>query len=193
VREKWQLDGASFHHLLAVLDPDPESAGRAYELLRKKLVVFFRTRCSFEPEALADEVLDRVARRLAEGEPVRDLSSYCRGVALNVSREARRGKPLASLAGVDPPAPVASEEEPLDEPLRQCLAELGPGDRELVIRYYEGDGRRRIENRERLAVARGLSPNALRIRVHRLRSDLEACVAQRRQAAAMKSFGSSGH
>lgn len=182
-RGKWTLTQAALRHLLAVLDPDPDRAGREYELLRRKLVVFFRSRCGPEPEALADEVLDRLARRLAEGEDVRDLASYSRGVALNVCREALRVRPTASLEGVDPPAADPPEPEPLADPLRCCLDALAPADRDMVLRYYEGEGRRRIDNREVLAAALGLSPNALRIRVYRLRGELEACVGEGRRGA----------
>ncbi|MBL8114745.1 MAG: hypothetical protein JNK60_17825, partial [Acidobacteria bacterium] len=46
----------------------------------------------------------------------------------------------------------------------------------LLLRYYQGDGASRIENRKALADELHVPMNALRIRVHRLRERLERCV-----------------
>ena len=59
--------------LLMRLDSDPAKAWEQYRSLRCRLVKFFEwNQCTF-PEELADEVLDRVARKPAE-EEIRDVS-----------------------------------------------------------------------------------------------------------------------
>jgi RNA polymerase sigma factor (sigma-70 family) len=172
---RWSLSGPAFEGLLACLHEDREQAGVEYELLRRKLLMYFQQRGARGPEELCDEAFDRVARRLAEGEPVRDVGRYAYGVAQNLLREQMRSPPAPAPPPATPPEDVA-EGERLDACLRQCLNSLSPSNRELVIRYYQDDGRTRIQRRERLAREQGLSPNGLRIRIYRLRVDLEGCL-----------------
>jgi hypothetical protein len=46
----------------------------------------------------------------------------------------------------------------------------------MLLRYYEHEGGARIRARHAQAAGLGLAPGALRIRLHRLRTRLEACV-----------------
>jgi hypothetical protein len=46
----------------------------------------------------------------------------------------------------------------------------------LLIEYYKGEKGDRIRHRKLLARQLGIPPNALRIRVHRIREKLERCV-----------------
>ncbi len=46
----------------------------------------------------------------------------------------------------------------------------------MILSYYEGKQRTRIENRKRLAETLGVPMNSLRIRVHRIREKLESCL-----------------
>src|SRR6476620_5084421 len=91
-----RLDHAALAALLAHLGGDPDSAGRAYEDLRQRLLAFYRSRLVPEAEELADECLDRVSRRLKEGEEVRSIRLYVRGIAQRVLQEHLR---LAQLRG----------------------------------------------------------------------------------------------
>jgi hypothetical protein len=53
---------------------------------------------------------------------------------------------------------------------------LPQDDAQLVLDYYRGEQRTKIEQRRRLAAERNLSPNALKIRACRIRDKLEACI-----------------
>jgi hypothetical protein len=53
---------------------------------------------------------------------------------------------------------------------------LKPEQRELVVDYYGGAERQRIDRRRDLAARLGISMNALAIRVCRIRGALETCV-----------------
>ena len=53
--------------------------------------------------------------------------------------------------------------------------------RSLVLAYYEGERGAKIANRRRLAEALGLSDNALRSRVQRLRDRLQTCIERCRE------------
>jgi DNA-directed RNA polymerase specialized sigma24 family protein len=178
------LNHESFESLLRALGPDRERAGERYEVMRERLVRFFSWRGARDAEDLADETFDRVGRRLREGEQVRmpDLAPYLLGVARNVLREAwerdrRRGAVQESARRVW----VAAQAAPRDEPpalecLLRCLRSFPQQTRQLVLLYYEEEGSRQVEHRRGLAEGLGLGPNALRIRMHRLRARLEECV-----------------
>jgi len=62
--------------------------------------------------------------------------------------------------------------------LEECLASRQPEDRNLILQYYQGVQREKIENRQQLAASLGLSANALAIRACRIRAGLEHCVDQ---------------
>src|SRR5688572_19620497 len=75
------LTRESLDGLLALLDADRERAGEEYEVLRARLVRIFEWRGSVAPEEHADETLNRVARKVGEGEAVRDVHAFAGGVA----------------------------------------------------------------------------------------------------------------
>jgi RNA polymerase sigma factor (sigma-70 family) len=180
-----RADAEGFERLLAALHPERDRAGEAYERIRRRLVKFFEWRGARFPEDLGDETLDRVMKRLREGERIRaaDPLTYCYGVARNVLREswdregrAPEARDPAHLADPAPPHPEAAEAERRLACLERCLERVPPETRQLVIAYYQDRGVVKIERRRSLAARLGIRPNALRLRMHRLRGDLEACV-----------------
>ncbi len=62
--------------------------------------------------------------------------------------------------------------------LEQCVGKLEPANRDMIMRYYVGKERAKIENRRALAESLGITINALSIRTCRLRDKLEACVGE---------------
>lgn len=169
--------------LLKHLDPDREQAGERYEEIRRRLVRLFEWRGCASPEDLADETINRVARRMAEGVELRsaDPYGYFCGVAHLVYKEvlrrsARERTALESGDWLPEPAEEPAEDERLDA-LRQCLGQLSPEQRRLVLLYHQGENN--IRGRKSLSEDLGIPMNALRIRVHRLRRKLEDCVQER--------------
>src|SRR5215472_18339855 len=91
-RRKWTLTQEAFDKLLSALGDDRESAGEKYIEIRGNLTRFFEWRgCPF-PEDHADETINRVAKRIAEGEEIRNPSSYCVGVARMLLLEIAKGR-----------------------------------------------------------------------------------------------------
>lgn len=175
------LTKESLERLLVALDKDRERAGEKYEHLRRKLVKFFEWRaCGVVAMDLADETINRVARRIDQGTEVHDVSSYAYGVGrmvyLEWRREVRQAESLRDTAALD-----VSSREPLEAALLECFdACLGKQpleSRELIVAYYQEQRRPRIEVRRELAQRLGVPINALRIRAHRIRLKLEECVA----------------
>ena len=171
-----RLNRRRLEALLARLDPDRDGAGRQYERLRRRAAASFAARGAPNVDELTDEVIDRVARRLEEGEDIRDPMRYALGVAAHVWLEHLRAARAAwPVPGTQTPSPEADAEQ-RDRCLSLCLGKADPAARRLVLAYYEGQGGERIARRERLARELGTSLNGLRIRVHRIREGLRACV-----------------
>lgn len=175
-----KLTADAFALLLARLDPDPERAGEAYESLRRTLGAFFAWRGAATPNECADETLDRLAAKLAEGLVIVDVRRFARGVARLVLLEHWRD-PAAQRAPVDDRLRAAPPSAPTSDDHRhacldRCLAELPAEGRTLILRYYTADGRDRIDSRRRLAGELRVSESALRNRAQRLRDRLERCL-----------------
>jgi RNA polymerase sigma factor (sigma-70 family) len=184
-KKDWVLTREAFDKLLSHLDPDRERSGEEYERLRGVLVNFFEWRGSLYPDEHADETLNRVARRLAEGEVVQDFHGYCYGVArrlwLEVAAEQGRAGRAAELPELPDRRPHPEEEAALARQLgcfEHCLRALPRESREMLIRYYRAERRERIDGRAALAAEYGITLNTLRVRTHRLRAQLEKCIAQ---------------
>lgn len=189
----WMLTEVAFSRLLAWLDTDQERAAEKYLRIREKLCIFFEHRGCLFPEDLTDKTLDRVARKLASGEVIQvsEPASYCYGIAHNILKEYWR-EPFRSSVSLDS-NPSASdsyraianksvafiddkEQEFNLRHLDFCLSKLSPEDRELILAYYEGDHRDRINNRQQLSSKLGIPPGTLRIRALRIREQLHECM-----------------
>jgi DNA-directed RNA polymerase specialized sigma24 family protein len=178
-RGRWVLTADTFERLLDALDPDRERAAVAYEQLRVRITGLLRWWGASTPEQLADETLDRVARKLHEGAaiPSGSLGAYVRGVARLVFYESSRERlTLAPLTGQEPSALPSDDAGGAGECLDRCLAAWPRADRDLLLRYY-GAGKA-ADVRKRIADELAISLTALRIRTHRLRLRAERCVAE---------------
>jgi DNA-directed RNA polymerase specialized sigma24 family protein len=174
----------AFRRFLEWLDEGVDSGGQKYLEIRRRLVSYFdRKNCS-SSEDLADETLDRVTRRLDEESAITCASPahFCYIVAKYVFLEYQR-RPLRRWEGLDAVSVlVAQAPEPRDPVekrfrcLNRCLKKLKPDERELIVEYYRGDQRWKIEHRRGLAAQLGLTANALSIRACRIRDRLEKCV-----------------
>jgi DNA-directed RNA polymerase specialized sigma24 family protein len=173
--------------LLAKLDPhDGALAGQLYEALRRRLILYFRLRRPHEAEELADRVLDRVARRIAEGVEIDSVPSYSAGVArwllheryASTRREARAWADLEYAQQLQTPPIEADDSAPAHRAaLRHCLDGIPVIERQLILDYYAADGPARKRVRQALAERLRISLNALHNRALRLRKQLERCVA----------------
>ena len=190
---KWELDKETFDKLLATLDSDIQRAGEKYEHIRRGIVKYFECRGCVPSLELADETINRVARKAAAGAEIHkeSVTSYFYGVARNVFHEHLRSPdrdqpPVESLPPHRHPFEMPpelnerrAEEIDLEAQLAcldACAELLPPETRKMILSYYDGKQRARIENRRRLAEGLGVPMNSLRIRVHRIREKLEGCL-----------------
>ena len=182
-KTEWMLTQKAFSGLLHWLDGGADSGGQSYMEIRRRLVAYFDRKNCPSPEELADETLNRVARRLEEegsitgDTPLRYCYIVARFVLLEFLRSQKRIEPLDDEA----PAAVHSAEERLElerrsESLERCLRNLGAEDLALIVGYYQGELRVKIENRRTMAASLGITMNALSIRACRIRDKLETCM-----------------
>ncbi|HYR86529.1 MAG TPA: sigma-70 family RNA polymerase sigma factor [Terriglobia bacterium] len=134
--------------------------------------LFRWNRCE-SPEDETQETLSRALERL--NDPDTDihvpLQAYVYGIARNVLREAarRRNREMTT----DPGAPVfaqLSANFPLSEDdkilIQQCRAHLSAEEDHLVMEYHR-------KGAEEVARDRGITANAVRIRVHRIHRKIQ--------------------
>jgi DNA-directed RNA polymerase specialized sigma24 family protein len=177
--QKWSLTQDAFDGLLAALGPDRESAGRLYVRIRRDLVRLFEWRGCSTPDDYADETMNRCARKIAEGEVIRDIATYSIGVARMLLREMVRDRARHVRPLDDVPEPcVTWSETAIDietrlESLRRSLARLSAEDRHLILNYYEGDKNEKIRGRKMLMERLCIPASTLRMRALRVREKLQ--------------------
>jgi RNA polymerase sigma factor (sigma-70 family) len=176
------LSKEEFDLLLKTLHPDRDVAGGEYLLLIERLRLYFGTLGRLDPDELAAETLQRVAKKLAAGENIKVLPAYCYGVARLIRLEALR-KPDAQLSSLDEatqPRPLNPEDLEQKERillLNRCLQTLPEQDARLFIEYWMDDqAGSKIDSRKRLAEEMNLTPTALRLRIFRIRAKLQDCL-----------------
>jgi len=182
-KTKWSLTQEAFDQLLSALGENRESAAEKYLLIRRNLVRFFEGRGFYEAETHTDEVLNRVAKKLIESE-IEDVSQYVYGVArlliLELYKVREKENKIANQLPTESfPQAEADEKAEIEQKLRclnHCLQELTAENREIIVQYYQGEKRDKIENRQQLAEKLGIPQNALRSRAVRLREKLEDCI-----------------
>ena len=182
-RQKWTLTQEAFDKLLIALGGDRDSAAQKYLEIRSNLMRFFEWRgCSF-PEDHADETINRIAKRVVEGEEILNYSGYAMGVARLLLLEINKGRQREQLALAEiGTASEFYEEADTDENrltcLRSCLQTLSNDNRDLILQYYQGEKGEKIQNRKKLMDSLGIPVNTLRMRALRLREKLQSCVEE---------------
>jgi DNA-directed RNA polymerase specialized sigma24 family protein len=177
LKKNWVPTREAFRRFLEWLDEGVDSRGQRYLEMRLRLSVFFDRRDCLYPDDLADETLNRAARRLEEEGAIPDSPArYCYIVARFVFLESLRREKQDRKEAAEHPGPPASravaeaeadERHTLLEALERCLHGLSPSERDLILEYYRGEQRAKIEHRRELAARLGLTVNAVSIRACR--------------------------
>ncbi|MEW6130417.1 MAG: sigma-70 family RNA polymerase sigma factor [Acidobacteriota bacterium] len=180
-KSEWTLTADAFAGFLAYLDANQDRAGEKYETLRLMLVKFFDWRGAHFPEECADETFNRVIKKIEAGEEIRDIATYCRGVARLLFLETLKhpDQRSVSLDELQHAAENLTENADADrqrECFEHCLNQLPVESRQLILEYYRDEKRDKIDNRLALAERLGIPLNALRSRAQRVRNKLENCV-----------------
>ena len=162
------------------IDPDRARAAYKYEEIRRSLISIFKCRgCAIAAEELADVTIDRVICKTSEiaDSYDGDAARYCYRVSRHVYLEYLRKRPIP----VSPIPAIAEESSRVDvrfDCLDRCLESLSPASREIITLYYQEAKGSRLDARKHLADEMAIPMNALRVRIHRIRSALSECVKE---------------
>jgi DNA-directed RNA polymerase specialized sigma24 family protein len=196
LKKDWVVTQGAFDRLLGELDQERERAGEKYEQIRQKLLKFFQWRgCSYSSaEEYTDRTIDRVARKIEEGAEIHAQNPYLyfHGIAINVLREHWKKAGKTEVGALDELSPSYTpsvnplavrdaedarfEREARLECLGECVGGLSAEQREMIVEYHRGAGGAKIAQRKELAERLKLPLNALRIRMYRLRGEVEECI-----------------
>jgi RNA polymerase sigma factor (sigma-70 family) len=178
------LTPESFRKFLQCLDADENEASEKYLQIQRNLVRFFENRGLNFADELADEVINRIVKKIEVGETIENISTYAVGIARFVVLEARRENSKEQTFLQQQPDSILPQEH-LDEQdfeskrlncLNKCLVEISIEDSEIIVGYYQGEKSAKIALRAKIAEKYGLSANALRKRAVRLREGLGKCM-----------------
>lgn len=192
LKKDWVSSPEAFRRLLEWLNGGSDPDGERYLEVRRRLVTYFDRKGCLLSDELADETLNRIARKLEEKGEITEVSPlhYCYIVGKFVFLETiRRNKavqdgtleltmsdPLGTAHTWDIHVREVEDKEKVFDCLERCLDKLPQGDRELILEYYRGEQRAKIERRSEMAARLGVTMNALTIRACRIRTKLETCV-----------------
>jgi DNA-directed RNA polymerase specialized sigma24 family protein len=186
LKKHWTITPNAFQNMLSWLDNRDNSNGERYLEIRRRLVYFFDRKDCRNSDELADETLNRVARRLEEEGKIETETpeKFCYIMAKFVFMESLRAKEKQNIS-IDEVfenklVTKVSGEENLNELrlncLESCTSNLENSNRKIIFGYYYGEERIKIENRKSLAKKFEISVNALSIRACRIREKLQGCV-----------------
>lgn len=178
-------ESEEFQTLLDWLSEDREKAAAEYIKIRDGLMRFFRFKGCSDTQTLADETLDRVAKKIHtfdESGNVKKITIIY-GFANNVSHEHLRKRKNererlknSELNKKNIYESYAEENELGLECMNVCLRELSDEDRAIFIEYYAPENAKNSVARKKLAGRLGCEMNALHVRVFRIRKVLMKCI-----------------
>lgn len=179
-----ELDG--YQALLTRLDPDPRRAWQAHEDLRRKLMAYFDHNHHPEAEGLAEEVLNRIAKR-PDLRMLKNIVEFAFGVARNLRKENFRQTSMrAEIPDIETIADTRGGDGSAEDTIinaisarkklecfQQCMENLSVKHREMVRRYYPAENDDLEGQRFRLAADLGINVGALRTRIAYIREKLQ--------------------
>ena len=165
-----------YEALFEWLGPTRDEGEKKYREIENRLFRLLLKKGCTDPEDCVAEAIDRVilkAPQLKDTYVGNPLWYFIR-FAINVHKEHlhRKEVPFETV----PDAVIQPEVDLAGECLRECLTHLADDQRNLVLDYHVDIKKAKIDLHRSMAEELGLTTNALRLRVHRLRSALEKCV-----------------
>lgn len=160
-----------FDKLLARLEPDLPDSARRYKQFRLKLTKFFQWKHCADAESLADETVARTIKNILNGLEIETDNPYIYifTIAKNVYREyvRREIKYRDLLSDI---TEQSGQPEEVEGCWAECLQALSREKLMLLQIYFLGD-----KNGIQLAEEMNMKVNALRLKIFRLKKELEAC------------------
>ena len=176
---KFEITKDNFDKLLRWLNEDRERAAQTYSLIHRKLVVFFTSKQISVAQDLADEAINRVARKIDhltedyKGDP----AYYFFSVAKKVLLEYLKSPKELELSQVQT-APEQEKDvfEDYYEHFYSCMENLSVENRELIIKYFQKAKQSKIDHHKELMKKLEISPQLLRTKIFRIKNSLRKCI-----------------
>jgi DNA-directed RNA polymerase specialized sigma24 family protein len=170
-----------FDTFLLWLSSDRDLAVKRHDEIMRKMIKYFTRRAYSDPEELAAETRERVARIINSNREYPNHEALFYSVAQKVWHEAvRKPKPESLVLAADfgPLVDQETEHKELQARcLERCLAKLPASERDLISRYFLGRGVDQTKARKQLMTELDVSAGALRVRLHSIRNRLRRCVS----------------
>ncbi len=186
------LTQSNFEMLLKWLSEDREIAGYKYETIRFKIKKFFYAKGCTHAEELADETIDRVIKKIDflqknyVGEPVLYFQGVARKVFLEYTRKVDENELPPNLA--DNRQLNNQEIENLYFCLDESLKQIPADQRDFILEYYSGAKDDKIRRCRRVSQNQNISPEAIRVQVHRIKIKLQKVFQKTLSNQAQKKF-----
>ena len=178
--------GSDYQLLLELFSKDSREAARLLQIHREMITTYFDFKGTgiAEAERLSDQVFDIVMRNLQNGETIENIKAYIFTVAKYLwlnhykttkrteSRFIRYGRWLMSNLFHEGQENDLSTAE--HKCRGECLSQMYPTDRELLVEYTTANGK----SRELIAQREGMSRSALSTKINRWRNSLRKCYVE---------------
>ena len=184
MRKNTEITGEDFKNLLGCFSSDTEEAARKYEEIRRGLIDFFYYRGATDGESLADETINRVAKKLPTANFSENFkpAAYFYSFAAKIHLEDRRER-LKIAVNIEEIESLAGPDNKLDEKdsagavcLEKCLAEHSPDESKILLRYYGFERNERTQARRSLAEENRINIGLLHTKISRLKKTLRGCL-----------------
>jgi hypothetical protein len=188
----WASTKEAFERLLKWLDQNREKSAEKYGRIHSTLCRVFMFHGFADAESLADETINRVIKKIPKIEKTYkgDPALYFSRVASFICKEHARANELArrtltehsrhedSLESNYHERTEEDDDSVVRKCFRDCLQNLKPGDRELILAYYDSEQGGKITDRKKLANKLKITMTNLRVRRFRIQTALEECINQ---------------
>lgn len=183
MRKTNQLKKVEFEGLLNWFSSDQKEAGEKYEQIHNGLRRYFRYRGCSDPDDLADETINRVAKKLSDLDLTQTQKkiSIFYGFALNIYREylnSNSNREILLNPDLVPKKEISGEVNGEMGCLERCLSTLSDDERKLILTYYSKDKGAKIILRKKMAEDIEITTNALHVRIYRIKENLKNCIEE---------------
>lgn len=184
MKNNFQLMREDFENLLGWLSADREQAGKLYEEIRQGLIRYFRFRGCSEEDFLADETMNRVARKVLDFtsdknvETINFFYGFARNIYLEYRSRRRREvefNPTLNYNRLNHQDNFDIKDE-RHKCLENCLKKLPETDGKLVVQYYSENKTAKIELRRKMAEELESNAGTLHTKIYRIRNILKKCI-----------------
>lgn len=177
------LTKEEFDRFIDWLDEDRNQAGAKYEVIRRRLSLFFNCRGCGDPEFLADETINRVVGKLPSftnsytGDKNKIFYGFAKFVHLEYLKESEThdGLLIDFIRRINQ-SEADAEQEHIYHCLGSCLRKLPAHKQKIFITYYLVESKEKVSHHQKLAEEFEMTINALRKQVFDLKKKLADCI-----------------